>query len=310
MRLLTLSLFLALLTTSVLLHQTQTAHVAAFASADTASLDTAKAQTILALARAAIGSEAKLKALQSLTITGSLRRTLGERQMEGEIQLDWLLPDKFMKTETLMPMPSIELTTMEVLNGADVWQDSQSGGGGGNVVIRRAAPDSPAGRTALTQNSRAELTRIWLGCLLNTSNAVPLEYSYAGEAEAADGKADVLEAKNNEGFAARLFLDQKSHRLLMLTYLARKPRAVMTQTMSGPPSEAELQKRIKEAEEQAKAQAPVEFQLRFSDYREESGLTFPHQVTKSVGDEVSEEWQLTKFKLNPQLKPEKFEKKK
>ena len=96
----------------------------------------------------------------------------------------------------------------------------------------------------------------------------------------------------------------------MLTYLGRKPRMVMTQSNSGPPSEEELQKRIKEAEEQAKAQGPTEFQVRFSDYREEGGIQFPHHIVKSVGDEVTEEWDLTKFKLNSPLKPERFEKKK
>ena len=187
MRLLTLSLLLALATTSLTLHQTQVA-------ANGANED-AKAQTILTQARAALGNEAKLKTLQSLTISGSLRRTMGTHQMEGEIQLDLLLPDKLMKSETLSPMPGIELSTTETLNGTEIWTDSQSGGGG-NVVIRRSAPsDSATARAAASQLTRAELTRIWLGYLLNAPSVLSLTYSYAGEAEATDGKADVIEAK-------------------------------------------------------------------------------------------------------------------
>ena len=95
MRLLTLSLALALTTTSLQLAQNQ-----ASAKDDAA----AKAQAILAQARQALGSEAKLKALQSLTINGKMRRVMGDRDMSGEVQFDILLPDHTMKIETLSPI--------------------------------------------------------------------------------------------------------------------------------------------------------------------------------------------------------------
>jgi hypothetical protein len=300
MRLLTLSLALALATTSFLLAQNQVS-----AKDDAA----AKAEAILVQARKALGSEAKLKALQSLTINGKMRRVLGERDMSGEIQFDILLPDQTMKTETLAPMPGIEMTTTDVLNGAEVWSDQTNGGhGGGNIVIRRPGANTPQGQEMAKQAVRAEITRVWLGLLLSAPTSAGVTFNYAGEAEAPDGKADVLEVKSASGSTSRLFLDQKTHRVLMLTYQGRRPRAVMVNA-SGPPSEEEMQKRIKEAEAQAAAQPLVEFQVRFSDYSEEGGIAFPHRVTKGVNDEVTEEWELTKFKLNPALKPEKFVKK-
>jgi hypothetical protein len=299
MRLLTLALALALTTTSLLLAQQH-----ASAQDDMA----AKAQTVLAQARAALGSEAKLKTLQSLTINGKIRRLMGEREMEGELQFDILLPDKLMKSETLSPMHGVEISRTEVLNGTEIWSENNTGGGG-NIVIRRG-DDTPQGRETANRAARAEIMRFWLGCLLTPPASAGLQFSFAGEAEAPDGKADVLEVKSSEGFAARLFLDQKSHHPLLLTYQGRQPRMVTMQSTSGPPSEAELQKRIKEAEAQAANQSLVEFQMRFSDFREEGGLTFPHRITKGSNDTISEEWELTKFKLNPALKPERFEKKK
>jgi hypothetical protein len=300
MRLLTLALAFALTTTSLLFAQQQAA------AKDDA---VAKAQAMLAQARAALGSEAKVKALQSLTINGKIRRVMGEREMEGELQFDILLPDKLMKAETIFPMPGMELSRTEVLNGAEVWTENNSSGHG-NIVIRQGN-DTPQGRALATRASRAELLRIWLGCLLTPPASAGLQYSFAGEAEAADGKANVLEVKGADGFAARLFLDQKSHRTLLLTYQGRKPRMMMTQAQAGGPrNEEEIQRRIKEAEAQAAAQGLVEFQMRFSDFREEGGLTFPHRITKGSDDEVNEEWELTKFKLNPPLKAEKFEKNK
>lgn len=299
MRLLTLSLALALTTTSLLLGQSRVS-----ANDDAA----AKAQTILAQARAALGNEAKLKALQSLTITGTLHRVLGNRDLNGEVQLDILLPDYTMKAETLAPMPGAEMTMTEVLNGAEVWTDQSSGHGGGMIVIRRG-PDTPQGKELAKGAVRADITRLWLGLLLNAPVSSGITYSFAGEAEAPDGKANVLDVKGANNFTARLFLDQKTHRALMLTYQARKPRTMMNTFSGGPPSEEEMQKRLKEAEAEAAAQPLVEYQIRFSDYKEEGGIAFPHRITKGINDEINEEWELTKFKLNSGLKPEKFVKK-
>ncbi len=301
MRLFVLSLILAVSTTSLLLDRA--AHPA-HANQDIA----AKAQSILAQARAALGSEAKWKALQSLTISGTLRRSLGDRQMEGELQIDLLLPDKIMKSEILSPMAGIEITRTDVLNGAEVWTQ-QGSSGGANVVIRGPGNDTPQGRELANKATRLELLRYSLALLLSTPASAGAEYSFAGEAESPDGKANVIEVKTDGVALGRLFVDQKSNRLLMLSYQGRKPRMVVSQH-TAPPSAAEMEKHKQEAEAQANAQGLVEFQMRFSDYRDEGGVSFPHHIVKSVADEVSEEIQLTKFKINPALKAEKFVQKK
>ncbi|MGH9847929.1 MAG: hypothetical protein ACREEM_55290, partial [Blastocatellia bacterium] len=69
--------------------------MAASAFAQTAD---AKAEAVLKQAREAIGGEKKLKELQSLTANGSMRQSFGERQTEGELQIDLMMPDKIMTT--------------------------------------------------------------------------------------------------------------------------------------------------------------------------------------------------------------------
>ena len=61
----------------------------------------------------------------------------------------------------------------------------------------------------------------WFAMAHPSTNA---EYSYAGEAESPDGKAYVIDAKNADGFAARLFIDQQTQLPLMLTYQGPQPR--------------------------------------------------------------------------------------
>ncbi len=270
---------------------------------------TAKAQQLIAQARAAIGGE-KLKSLTSLSATATLRRKMGQMDTSGEVQIDLLLPDKMLRTETMTMMGGVELTRLEGVSGSNVWMDQQtSGHGNGMVMIRRPGGDTPQGQ-AMQQNAvRAESARVMLGWLASTLASFPVEYSYAGVAESPDGKADVLDVKGANNFAVQLFLDQKTHKPLMLTYKGRKAR-VMMQTMGGSPrNEEEIKKQIADAEAKAVAEPLVEYQVTFGDYRDVNGISLPHRLTKSVENEVNEEWEITKFKINPQLKPEKFEKK-
>jgi hypothetical protein len=268
-----------------------------------------KAQQLLAQARAAIGGKA-LASLGSLSATASYRRLLGDREMSGEIQFDLIFPDKMMRTETMSPMPGTEITRIEAVYGESAWSDQRSSGmGGGMIVFRRPGGDSPQDREMQTNAIRAELTRITLGWLLSWPSSIPIEFSYAGVAEAPDGKADVLDVKGPNGFSARMFLDQVSHKPLLLTYTGKKPRIITRTTAAGPHGKEEMDKAIKDNEAEIARQPNVEFQIRFSDHREVDGISFPHHLTRAIDGEVNEEWEISKFKVNPPLKPEKFEKK-
>jgi hypothetical protein len=276
----------------------------------------AKAQQLLSQARAAIGGE-KLKSLQSLSMTGNYRRTLGQMEMSGEVNYDMLLPDKMMKTETMSPMPSIEITRVETVNGGDVWDDQQQHGGGGGMMVFRRGPvgggDPKLAQSAMQQGIRADFARLSIGLLLTTPPSFPVEYSFAGEAEAPEGKADVLDVKGADGFAVRLFLDQKTHRPLMISYNGKKPQVFtrkMTAGPSNPPkNQEEVDKQLKDLKSEAMKLPDVEYRIYFSDFRDVSGLSLPHKLTRSIDNEVSEEMEITKVKVNPQLKPEKFVKK-
>jgi hypothetical protein len=270
----------------------------------------AKAQQLIAQARAALGGD-KLK---SLSATGNYRRTFGQMEMAGEVNYDLLLPDKMMKTETMNPAPSVEITRVEALNGDDVWEDQQQRGGGGMMIFRRGpggpVADPQKAQDMMRQGVRSDFARLLIGWLLTTPSSFPVEFSFVGEAESPDGKADVLEAKGPGGFAARLFLDQKTHYPLMLAYNGKRPR-IMTQTAApgAPRNPEEMEKRMKEMEAEAAKQPDVEFRIYLSDYREVNGVSFPYKLTRSIENEVNEELEIKAVKINPQFKPEKFMKK-
>jgi len=272
---------------------------------------TAKARTLINQARTAMGGDK----LNSLSVTGNYRRTFGQMEMSGEVNYDLILPDKMMKTETMNPMPGLEITHIETINGEEVWEDQQQHGGGGGMIMFRRGPGGPVAdpkkaHAALQQGIRSDFARLSIGLLLTAPSSFPVEFSFAGEAESPDGKADVLDVKGPDGFAVRLFLDQKTHMPLMLSYLGKKPR-VMTQTLApgAPRHPEEMEKRMKEMEAEDARQPEVEFRIYLSDYREVNGVSIPHKLTRSIADEVNEELEIKSVKINPQLKPEKFVKK-
>lgn len=215
--------------------------VAAFTQAPDAK---AKAEAVLKQARAAIGDEAKLKGLQSLSLTGTTRRTFGENQMESETEYEMVFPDKFKRTDN-----SQFATIAQTLNGDQVWQDftpamgmagGPGGGGGGRMMVFGGGgpggpgggnPNDPAAQERQRNNSRAEFTRLLLGLLITSPSSFPLEFSYLGEAKSPDGVADAILAKGPGDFKLGLYFDQQTHKLLMLSYKGKQ----FSQMMRGRP---------------------------------------------------------------------------
>ncbi|HEX8421822.1 MAG TPA: hypothetical protein VF634_00325, partial [Pyrinomonadaceae bacterium] len=166
------------------------------------------------------------------------------------------------------------------------------------------------------QKFRAEYARYVLALLLSSPSGYGLEFNYAGEAVADDGRADVIDATGRDGFAARLFLDKETHLPLMLTYRAPKPRVFTTMMRSGDGGDKKKQEdALKEAREKAAQELAtakpeeVEMQLRFADYRKTGGLMLPHRITQGTDGEVNEEWEIKTYEFNPQFKADKFQKK-
>ena len=269
----------------------------------------AKAEEVLKAARSAVGGDA-LANVRSLSITGGNRRMMGDREIAGEASVDLLLPDKMRRTDSFGISGGPTMERVSVLNGGEVWDDSTNRGGGG--FMRFGGPGGPGGaggrpltdedrqrfREMQTRRMKGEMARYSLGWLLQTSAPV----TYAGIAEAEDGKADVLDVKPEGGTALKLFIDQQSHLPLMITYEGPLPRMIMRQGGQRPSPE-EIEK-MRQAPPQT-----ATFEVRFSEYKKIDGVLLPHLITTSADGKVTEEWTIDKYKVNPALKPESFVKK-
>jgi hypothetical protein len=264
-----------------------------------------KAEELLAQARAALGGE-KVRTVQGLSASGTYRREVGDRQFSGELTLDLQLPDKMLRTETMNPMGDATITMEQGLNGDRVLRHSSTIGGGPNMIIRMQPPTGAEAEAQALRNARAELARLTIALLLTSPSSMPVEFAYGGEAEAEDGKAQVIDAKGPGNFAVRLFLDKSTHRPLMTSYKGVAPRVVM-QTQQGPPDP----ERLKKAEQAAAANQPppgqlVDISMFFDEYRQVDGIWLPHHISRSIDGKPSEEWTFKTFRINPTFKADTF----
>ena len=69
----------------------------------------------------------------------------------------------------------------------------------------------------------------------------------------------------------------------------------------------EVQKRV--AEMQRNPPPMGTYAMSLSDYKKVDGIMLPHKIETSLDGEPNEEWTVEKYKVNPQIKADKWEKK-
>jgi len=287
-------------------------------SASAVLADDSKAQEILKQARQAIGGEEQLQKIQSLEIKGQYRRVFGERQMGGEREISILLPNKYLVEDAMNAGGmSTALINTRALNGDKAW--SGNSGGGGGMIFRIAGPSgqqaSPEQMEAMQRRIyNAEFSRYLLAMILTPPPSLAVEYKYAGESDVEDTKADVIDVSGPDNFSVRVFFDQKSHLPLLLSYRGPKPRVMtMTRQAGGAAKPEDLKKAQEDAEKKVHAEAPpapeeVDFYIRLTDHKKVGGIMLPHKLTFLTESEVSEEFEISKYQLNPQFKADHFDK--
>jgi hypothetical protein len=293
----------------------------------------AKAAEILARTRQALGG-AKLEGMKSLAIEAASQRNMGQMQMAADLEILLEMPDKYLRSENSRGMMAMTMNTG--FNGDKAIVPAGVSMAGGGAMVIRMGPGGPIGgdapkltdeqkaeiNRASLRSARVELSRLMLGWFGTAHPSLAAQYTYAGEAESPDGKAHVIDVKDPEGFEARLFVDQNNYLPLMVTYKGRQPRMVtaggpMTRVQSGGAqaqtrqlSDEERRKMAQDVEGQVKRemseQPLVEFSMFFDDWRQVDGITFPHVMRRGSGGETTEEWTISKVKVNPKIDAKKF----
>jgi len=297
--------------------------------------------TVIAAARKALGGEDKVAGLKGLTAEGPFRRSMGGRDMEGTTRVTIARPDKMHRLEEMamggmVGGPTIERTL--VLNGTTAWEDTQNRGGmgGGMRIVMQGPGQGPGGsggptpeqlNEARVRRMRVQMQRLMAALLADAGTP----WVDAGVAESPDGKADILETKEETGRTLRLFIDQGTHLPLMVQYQDPKPMIMMSggpggpgrgpggpggpgvrggAGPGGPPPQMTPEEIQKRAEEMRRNPPPLgTYAIHLADFKKVDGIMLPHKIGISLDGEPNEEWTVEKYKVNPQIKAELWEKK-
>jgi len=321
----------------------------ALASARTESGGQDRVAGILAATKQALGGEDKVAALKGLTAEGPFRRAMGGRDMEGVVTLTIERPDKMRRVEEMqlggmVGGPTIE--NVSVLTGNTSWQDSQNRGGMGGgmriMINQGPGPGGPGGSAmtpeqideARTRRMKVDFYRMTAVLLADAGTP----WVDAGIAESPEGKADILETKEGTGRTLRLFIDQGTKLPLMVQYQDPKPRIMINSGGPGGPGRGRggpgsgpdgprmrggrgapgagdsppiTPEQIKEriAEMQRTPPEMGTYAMHLSDFKKVDGIMLPHKIETSLDGEPNQEWTIEKYKVNPQIKPDVWQKK-
>jgi hypothetical protein len=260
------------------------------------------ATRVMADARLAIGGDAKLNAIKTFVVTGRTRQVRGDNLVPIEFEIQAELPDKFARRDEFPAQDAGPTVT----------------GFNGERYVQSPAPQPPPARPGgpppptaqqLEAAARAQLgaakqdfARLVLGLFAASYPSYPLTFAYVGQAEAPQGRADVIDAKGANDFVARLFIDNKTHLPIMLSWQARQPPARGRGPAGAPPP----------GPPPAGAPAggpppPVENRLYFAEYRSFDGLQLPTRVRRAVAGDTTEETTFDRFRINGRVDPRRFE---
>ena len=278
---------------------------------------TRTAESVMAAARTALGGDAKIAAVKSFIATGRTRQVRGENLVPIEFEIQVELPDKYSRRDEF-PAQDAGPTTAGFVGDA-------------LVLIPRPVPPPPRPgvpapppgameaqlRTRLMQ-SKQDFARLMLGMFAGTPASIPLTYTYAGQAEAPQGKADVIDVSGPANFKARLVVGGDGLPIMLTWQQAAPPMmrpggpgpggpggpppgagaAPASGPPAVPPSIATPGPPSKPAPEQ---------RMFFADYRDVDGLKLPFRIRRAAGSETTEETTFDRYRINVKVDPRRFD---
>ena len=166
------------------------------------------AASVLAAARQALGGETKLSAVKSFTAVGRTRQVRGDNLVPIEFEIFVELPDKYLRKDEVPAQESGPTATgfdgERLAAGSAAARASAAPPGGAGRIRRCWRRPGRRRRHGRETGFRAPDAR---HVRARRSLRYPLTFTYVGEAEAPQGKADVIDAKGPDNFTIRLFIE-------------------------------------------------------------------------------------------------------
>lgn len=283
------------------------------------------AATVLASAREALGGEKRLSAVKSFAATGRTRQVRGDNLVPIEFEIACELPDRYVRKDEIPAQESGPTATgfngEELIQFPEPIMPTPPPGRAGGPATPPAAQMEAMRKSRVTA-VKQDFVRLTLGMFAGSFSSYPLAFTYVGQAEAPQGKADVVDAKGAANFTVRLFVNSQTHLPIMVSWqapvrgapparqgapggapgpapqgapAAPAPQGAVPPAAAGPPARP------------AAPPAAIEYRIYYADYRDVDGLQWPFRLRRATGPDTTEETTFDRFRINAKIDPKKFE---
>lgn len=255
------------------------------------------AESVMAAARTALGGEAKIAAVKTFIATGRTRQVRGENLVPIEFEIQAEFPDKYSRRDEF-PAQDAGPTTAGFV-------------GDQLVLIPRPVPPPPrpgvpapppgameAQFRARVMQAKQDFARLMLGMFAGASPSFPLTYAYVGQAEAPQGKADVIDVSGPMNFKARLFVGADGLPIMLSWQAPAPPPRPGAMGVTPPPGASVAP---------AQPVAAPEQRMFFAEYKDVDGLKLPFRVRRASGAETTEETIFDRYRINAKVDPKRFD---
>lgn len=252
------------------------------------------AAPVLAKAREALGGEKKLTSIKTIVASGQTRQIRGENLIPIVFEINIELPAKYSRRDetpavesgyTTSGFSSDDLIQLPPAAAPTMPPMAARPGGPPPPTPEQIAAQQAAQRKNRVATLKQDYARLMLGFFAASTDAFPLTFQRFGIAESPQGKADVITVLGPNNFTANLLINQQTNLPVMLSWVPVAPPA-----RGG-----------------ATPQVQPEQRLYFADYRDASGVMWPHRIRRAVGADTIEETTFDRFRLNAKIDPKKFE---
>ena len=299
-----------------------------------------KALELIRKARLAIGGEANINNVRSMTIAGKIAKTLdfdgSARIVQGDMEINFELPNRLSKqlrlgnpdgAQAAFENQRIEQKVNVVVmnkSDSDVNTVVSSGGNsenrvftvkkgdGDKLVINGDNANGEPHKIIVDKDIRVagngeqgrqnELFRTTFALLLAAPEGTDVSYVYGGETSVDGSSCEIIEAQTN-GSAVKLYLDKSTSLPRMVRFQSAKPlifKFNKDEAKGVANNEKQIVLRRLDAPETA------EFQIKFTDFRSTDGLQLPHKWTQTIAGKDDEVFDIANYEVNPAAIAEKF----
>lgn len=292
----------------------------------------AKAQVLLKQARAALATEDAWNQLQSLAVRLKVVREVKyisvqgpdkvvekERTLNGKIELDFLLPERFRRKVSTDTFGSYKYSYTEVVNGENIFRDPplqvRSATGENRVVD---VGDVERTLNLQTQNALQQLSFYTLLYLLRPPATMPIQWRYEGIHQISDEvlggqplKVEVLLGVAPDNFHPMLMFDPQTHQPVGLAIVYAEAIRQNVLVEAAALDRGYLRRTYQRAaqERRTRVQPARRHELRWllMDYRQVEGLRLPHRIAITRDGQLLEDMTVQNLKINRPINPNKFE---